>query len=154
MLFEFIESFLFLNFCLQGQFFSGNEQRIYLLGNPIIWWGNLVFLAIFILLFIHAAVREQRGFAESRAAVEQRRKIMNAGSWLFIGWLLHYAPFWAMTRILYFHHYFPALLFNSMLTAITLDHIAESILIFLPNGIGKTLYHVLAASFISIIVYR
>lgn len=125
-----------------------------MLGNPIIWWGNLLFLAIFIFLLIHAAVREQRGFVESTAGVEQRRKIMNAGGWIFIGWLLHYVPFWAMTRILYFHHYFPALLFNSMLTAITLDHIAESILIFFPKRIGKTVYHVLAACFISTVVYR
>jgi dolichyl-phosphate-mannose--protein O-mannosyl transferase len=41
---------------------------------------------------------------------------MNAGVWLFTGWILHYLPFWAMGRVLYFHHYFPAVIFNSMLT--------------------------------------
>ena len=41
---------------------------------------------------------------------------LNAGAWLFTGWILHYLPFWAMGRVLYFHHYFPALIFNSMLT--------------------------------------
>lgn len=41
---------------------------------------------------------------------------MNAGVWLFTGWVLHYLPFWAMGRVLYFHHYFPAVIFNSMLT--------------------------------------
>lgn len=41
---------------------------------------------------------------------------MNAGAWIFIGWILHYLPFWAMGRVLYFHHYFPAVIFNSMLT--------------------------------------
>lgn len=137
----------------RGQFFSGNEQKIYLLGNPVIWWGNLVFLAMFILLYIHAAVREQRGYPEDPSTVEQRRKIMNAGAWLFIGWILHYAPFWAMTRILYFHHYFPALIFNSMLTGITLDYIAESILFYLPNKIGKTVYHIIAATFLSTVTY-
>jgi hypothetical protein len=39
-----------------------------------------------------------------------------ACGWLFLGWALHYVPFWAMGRVLYFHHYFPALLFSSMLT--------------------------------------
>lgn len=137
----------------RGQFFSGNEQRIYLLGNPLIWWGNLVFLVIFIILYIDAAVREKRGLKETVASLKQREKIMNAGVWLFIGWFLHYAPFWTMTRILYFHHYFPALIFNSMLTAVTLDHIAESILIYLPNRIGKTIYHLLAATFLSTVSY-
>jgi dolichyl-phosphate-mannose-protein mannosyltransferase len=40
----------------------------------------------------------------------------SACGWLFLGWALHYVPFWAMGRVLYFHHYFPALLFSSMLT--------------------------------------
>lgn len=39
-----------------------------------------------------------------------------SSGWLFLGWCLHYVPFWAMGRVLYFHHYFPALLYSSMLT--------------------------------------
>lgn len=41
---------------------------------------------------------------------------LRAAVWMFGGWLLHYVPFWAMGRVLYFHHYFPALIFNSMLS--------------------------------------
>lgn len=40
--------------------------------------------------------------------------------WLLMGWALHYLPFWPMTRILYFHHYFPALLFSCMMTGMYL----------------------------------
>jgi hypothetical protein len=47
---------------------------------------------------------------------ENKWRSMNAGVWLFTGWILHYLPFWAMGRVLYFHHYFPAVIFNSMLT--------------------------------------
>lgn len=47
---------------------------------------------------------------------ESKWRSMNAGVWLFTGWILHYLPFWAMGRVLYFHHYFPAVIFNSMLT--------------------------------------
>jgi dolichyl-phosphate-mannose--protein O-mannosyl transferase len=39
------------------------------------------------------------------------------------GWCLHYIPFYTMGRVLYFHHYFPALLFSNMLSALTLDFI-------------------------------
>lgn len=49
----------------QGQFFSGSAYRIYLLGNPIIWWSNLVFLAIFLILFLFAAVRQERGYQQT-----------------------------------------------------------------------------------------
>lgn len=41
---------------------------------------------------------------------------MSAAAWMFLGWLLHYLPFYSMGRVLYFHHYFPALIFNSMLS--------------------------------------
>lgn len=42
--------------------------------------------------------------------------LVRGGGLLMLGWLLHYAPFFTMGRILYFHHYFPAMLFSSMLT--------------------------------------
>lgn len=147
----------------QGQFFSGSAYRIYLLGNPVIWWSNLVFLALFVVVFVYNAVVQQRrvGLAEAQALVlalaqESRRspcpaqsedsepsttdvcsccptppsppakaepeaprrpsRSLQAAAWLFVGWVLHYLPFWAMGRVLYFHHYFPALIFNSMLT--------------------------------------
>lgn len=57
------KSSFFLGF--QGQFFSGSAYRIYLLGNPIIWWGNLVFLFVFILVFGVNCVRQQRGYLGS-----------------------------------------------------------------------------------------
>ncbi|XP_001600041.2 protein O-mannosyl-transferase 2 [Nasonia vitripennis] len=137
----------------RGQFFSGSNHRIYLLGNPIIWWSNIAFLVIFVIAYINAAVREQRGCEEDEALIQERKTVMNAGSWLFVGWLLHYAPFWAMTRVLYFHHYFPALLYSSMLTGITFDYILESLALLLPERVGKTVYHVLLGSAISAVVY-
>lgn len=100
---------------LKGQFFSGSSYRIYLLGNPIIWWSNLIFLGLFLLLFAIQCIKQQRGYVQSDENTLRWRHL-NAGAWLFGGWLLHYLPFWAMGRVLYFHHYFPALIFNSMLT--------------------------------------
>lgn len=147
-------SFFICNFSSQGQFFSGNNQRIYLLGNPVIWWSNIAFLVIFIALYVHAAVREQRGCDDHPDTLKQRNDMINAGSWLFIGWLLHYVPFWAMTRILYFHHYFPALLYSSMLSGVTLNYILENVSAKFNGKVGNTIYHVCVGSVISIIVYR
>eukprot|EP00794_Sanderia_malayensis_P020305 gene20305-22297_t len=46
----------------RGQVFSGGDFRIYLLGNPIIWWGILAFFFVFILVYLYHSVREQRGY--------------------------------------------------------------------------------------------
>ena len=45
--------------------------------------------------------------------------LASGGGWLFLGWCLHYLPFFLMGRVLYFHHYFPALLFSAMLAGQT-----------------------------------
>ena len=60
-------------FHFQGQFFSGNDQRIYLLGNPIIWWGNLGFLAAFLLLYLYQSIKEQRGYEDVDPTVSERK---------------------------------------------------------------------------------
>ena len=142
-------------FHVQGQFFSGNSHRIYLLGNPIIWWGNIGFLIVFALVYVHASIREQRADRhEDPALVRQRKKLKDAGFWLFVGWILHYAPFWAMGRVLYFHHYFPALLYSSMLTGVALNFIIEAIYFVLPSRLANTVNHVIMALVISATVYR
>nr|CAD7587798.1 unnamed protein product [Timema genevievae] len=121
----------------RGQFFSGNSYRIYLLGNPFIWWSNLVFLAVFLIVHACHAVRKQRG----KPVLEGAERMSNACGWLFLGWALHYVPFWAMGRVLYFHHYFPALLFSSMLTGVMLNYLLESLPVVLPVSLANTMYH-------------
>ncbi|XP_008555274.1 protein O-mannosyl-transferase 2 [Microplitis demolitor] len=137
----------------RGQFFSANNHRVYLLGNPIIWWGNIIFLFVFAFIYLYTEVRKQRGCEDDPKIVAEKEKLKNAGSWLFIGWLLHYVPFWAMGRVLYFHHYFPALLYNSMLTGITINFIIDSLFFLLPQKIANTLYHVILGTVISVTIY-
>ncbi|GJQ78343.1 hypothetical protein Trydic_g22172 [Trypoxylus dichotomus] len=135
----------------RGQFFSGSNYRIYLLGNPIIWWSNLVFLAIFLIVFLINAVKHQRGYIKSFSDAHHQKLIGCA--WLFLGWVLHYVPFWAMGRVLYFHHYFPALLFNSMLTGVILDYLLEEMSKYCPPNIAHTVYHTILVIILSAVVY-
>ncbi|XP_026683156.1 protein O-mannosyl-transferase 2 [Diaphorina citri] len=158
----------------KGQFFSGNNYRIYLLGNPIIWWGNLVFLALFILTYFYMAVKRQRGAFDPvmpirgnfdpRGTLDSRGnfvprgtsdsrfdgdRMLTSAAWLFVGWLLHYVPFWAMGRVLYFHHYFPAHLFSSMLTGIIFSFLTKGLYRSLPKPLNITLYHTLVVTLLS-----
>ena len=46
---------------------------------------------------------------------------VTAAGWLYLGWSLHYLPFFVMGRALYVHHYYPALVFSCGLTGVLLD---------------------------------
>lgn len=99
-------------------------------------------------------MREQRGEIDNSESAKQRKTVIHAGMWLFIGWLLHYVPFWAMHRVLYYHHYFPALLYNSMLTGIIFNYIMEKIHRLFPGKTGNTIYHAIYGLTLSVLVYR
>jgi len=151
---------------LRGQFFSGNDHRVYLLGNPIVWWGNLLFLAAFLVLFSWQSVVAQRqsGMAETLSTPPSDGKdenpppglqtvTLDACLWLFVGWALHYIPFWAMGRVLYFHHYFPALLYSSMLTGVILDYMTTKFLAWFSEEQRPTIFHVLLGLYLGGLVY-
>uniref|UniRef100_A0A669PLI3 Protein O-mannosyl-transferase 2 n=1 Tax=Phasianus colchicus TaxID=9054 RepID=A0A669PLI3_PHACC len=104
----------------QGLRFSGvneTDYRVYLLGNPVVWWLNLFTIGLYLLIAISTAVVLKRGVQlTSEHKGELSRVVLRGGGQVALGWLLHYLPFFMMGRVLYFHHYFPAMLFSSMLT--------------------------------------
>ncbi|XP_023216676.1 protein O-mannosyl-transferase 2-like [Centruroides sculpturatus] len=137
----------------RGQFFSGHQYRIYLLGNPIIWWGNLICLAIYMLVQGYISVRYQRGYKDSQYIEEQSGRMSYACRWLLLGWILHYLPFYAMGRVLYFHHYFPALLFNSMLSGVILNYLLFVLPTFFPSNLAHSCYHWLLGTSLAVLAY-
>ncbi|CAG9126824.1 unnamed protein product [Plutella xylostella] len=125
----------------KGQYFSGSSHRVYLLGNPVIWWVNLAFLVGYVVIFIINAVRDKRDEALGVVREATRsRLLLNGSGWCFLGWALHYVPFWTMGRILYFHHYFPALVFSCMLTGTLIEYFLSSIKSYLQPTVGTAFY--------------
>lgn len=129
----------------KGQWFSAiEEHRVYLLGNPIIWWGNIVLMAAFVLTLMLYYFRSQRGYVEPVNKVAMRETTISATSWMFLGWALHYFPFYTMGRVLYFHHYFPAHFFACCLSGIIADYlIAEACSLVTSRGVKNVVFHTL-----------
>ena len=48
----------------------------------------------------------------------------------FCGWFLHYIPFFFVGRVLYFHHYYPALFFASFSLCYILKNVRFKLLVF------------------------
>ncbi|XP_013923564.1 PREDICTED: protein O-mannosyl-transferase 2 [Thamnophis sirtalis] len=108
----------------QGLRFSGvneTDYRVYLLGNPVIWWVSLIAIGLYLMMIIFISVAVKRGVQLTAEHKELARVLQHGGGRIILGWFLHYFPFFLMGRVLYFHHYFPAMLFSIMLTGITWD---------------------------------
>ncbi|KAG0440628.1 hypothetical protein HPB47_016238 [Ixodes persulcatus] len=151
----------------KGQFFSGVQYRIYLLGNPVIWWGNLVCMALYFAMQTCLLVRQKRGYLGSPSTrgwdrMQQCRKLpaCRAGcqdvpcrslAHHRLGPALH--PFYGMGRVLYFHHYFPALIFSSMLSGVVLDYLLQVIPTYLPAKVKQSAYHWILGSYLAVITY-
>lgn len=111
----------------RGQRFSGwtdDVPRVYLIGNPVLFFANLAVTALFVVyVAIDAVLTKRRCCPELLGEIRERKRLMlRASAWLLLAWALHYVPFWFMGRVLYFHHYFPALLFHCMFTAVVADY--------------------------------
>lgn len=102
--------------------FDDNTVKFYMGGNPLIWWltgAAIVFSLASLLLY---ALCQKRGItfvvAPTLAAFNLYIDQLQLSSF---GWLLHFVPFFVMGRVLYLHHYYPALFFAILSLATLFD---------------------------------
>ncbi|KAF9365882.1 hypothetical protein BGX34_007831, partial [Mortierella sp. NVP85] len=98
-------------------FWTQNETRkqIYLIGNPIGMWIAAGSLAVIVGVVGADVLSRRRGFYPMNQDAQKR--FYYATGFLFVGWALHYFPFFLMGRALFLHHYMPALVFSYMILA-------------------------------------
>ena len=84
---------------------SETPSRIYLLGNPIIWYSALIGLIGSLML---NKLTEQEKF---------QRNI------LLIGYFANFLPFWEVSRVLFLYHYFTAFIFSVCLLWFNFSHL-------------------------------
>ncbi|HSX01578.1 MAG TPA: phospholipid carrier-dependent glycosyltransferase [Candidatus Saccharimonas sp.] len=77
---------------------NGRQGNIYLLGNPIIWWGILVTLILGALAYAYQPGRFRR----------------YSGVWLLLGvaYLANFLPFSQIDRVMFLYHYLYAFIFS------------------------------------------
>lgn len=80
-------------------------SRIYLLGNPIIWYSALIGLIGSLLL---------------KGLTDQEKFQRNV---LVIGYFANFLPFWEVSRVLFLYHYFAAFIFSVCLLWFSLAHL-------------------------------
>ncbi|MFA6315327.1 MAG: phospholipid carrier-dependent glycosyltransferase [Candidatus Paceibacterota bacterium] len=89
------------------------ESKIYLLGNPLVYWSgaiSVVLLAL-TLIFRHPSLRD--------------KKDRRVGLLLLFGFLINWLPFALIGRVMFLYHYLAALIFSILIMAYLIDKIDE-----------------------------
>ncbi|GLB33233.1 hypothetical protein LshimejAT787_0101175 [Lyophyllum shimeji] len=106
-------------------FWVKDHRQIYLIGNPMVWWLSTFAVVAYAAIRGFLILRAQRGYRDF-----DNTKVVKYDSlcgFLFIGWSLHYFPFFLMARQLFLHHYFPALYFAVLLSCAAFDLVTSTL---------------------------
>lgn len=79
------------------------QEKIYLLGNPLIWWAGTI--AMFFLT-IHGI-----------KSLLHRKLLSKPGNFLLLGFFINLLPFIGISRVMFLYHYFPSLIFSFLTLA-------------------------------------
>ncbi|KAI8391371.1 Dolichyl-phosphate-mannose-protein mannosyltransferase-domain-containing protein [Radiomyces spectabilis] len=110
----------FLSVGLRMCSWDDEKPKYYMLGNPVVWWSAGLALSTFVATVFICLIRMRRNIKDFSKA--QWARFYSVGKIILSGWLLHYIPFFIMGRILYLHHYFPALYFGIFMVPYLLDY--------------------------------
>ena len=123
-----------LNLCSQR--FSPNPTgKVVLFGAPSVWYTNLICLIIcpFILGSLLFSSRRQQSEETKEDTRSPSCQHLAACAMLLGAWAVHYVPFLTMKRLLYIHHYYPAVYFSCLLSGVLLDYLVRGAVKRLPH---------------------
>ncbi len=90
----------------QGETIKGVQGNIYLLGNPIVWWGSTIGVLVAFLLWL------------IRPRLLGKRRMLVA--FLLAGYAVNFLPFAFIDRPMFLYHYLFALVFAVLLSCVML----------------------------------
>ncbi|KAL0894961.1 hypothetical protein ABMA27_013452 [Loxostege sticticalis] len=98
-----------------------SNAQIHLIGNLATWYAGTISVLVYSALLALYAIRQRRACADLPPGAT--RKFYDAGCILFLGYWIHYLPYFFMDRTLFLHHYLPAYVFKILLLAFVIDHL-------------------------------
>ncbi|XP_060653028.1 protein O-mannosyltransferase 1 [Drosophila nasuta] len=127
-----------------------SNAQIYLLGNVLIWYTASIGLLIYSALLVFYAIRRRRLCFDLTGSEWQRFLI--AGDTFYVGYLVHYLPYFFVDRTLFLHNYLPAFVFKILLLCYVVEHL-DYLLRRYCSGRGAGLQHVVRIYRLSLILW-
>lgn len=111
-------------------YWSKGERKVYLLGNPFVYWTSFACVISYILLKSVLFIVSKRRihvpyFCDLNS--DWSTKHDRAAGLFFVSWLLHYLPFNLMQRQLFLHHYMPSLYMGTLLTGVFFELLTRAL---------------------------
>ncbi|XP_073942009.1 protein O-mannosyltransferase rt [Choristoneura fumiferana] len=102
-----------------------SNAQIHLIGNIVTWYAGSCAVAAFGALLALRALRARRRASPLAGRADAR--FSAAAHVLFLGYWLHYLPYFFLDRTLFLHHYLPAYVFKILLLAFVIEHVYYSL---------------------------
>lgn len=128
---------------------SDDIVKYFLIGSPASTIPSTLAVLVFIGLTIYYLLRWQRQFVSFSSSDEFNLFLMG-GFYPLLGWGLHFAPFVAMSRVTYVHHYLPALYFALIVLAYLFE---ASMISWKKSKCGNIMRLVIYGSYYAIVAY-
>ncbi|KAF8759711.1 MIR domain [Rhizoctonia solani] len=106
-------------------FWVKDHKQIYLIGNPFVWYMSTISVLLYAVFRGFLILREKRGYKDFHNTTLVKYDQLCA--FLATGWVLHYFPFFLMSRQLFLHHYFPALYFAILMSCAVFDAVTANL---------------------------
>lgn len=87
----------------------------------MIWYSGSISVLIYSGLLALYALRQRRG--GSALPARALHSFYDAAYTLFVGYWVHYLPYFFVDRTLFLHHYLPAYIYKILLLCYVLDHL-------------------------------
>lgn len=85
------------------------------------WYAGTLSVLLYSALLALYAIRQRRMCED--LPLQASHQFYNAGCILFLGYWLHYLPYFFIDRTLFLHHYLPAYIFKILLLTYVIDHV-------------------------------
>lgn len=99
-----------------------DKYKFYMFGNPLIWYFSTLCVILSPIILLGKVIYRRRQL-KSPSKRDFFLVFLSFG-----GWATHYLPFFFIGRVLYFHHYFPALFFAILSIGFVLNHLPRRFL--------------------------
>lgn len=106
---------------------SSENVKYFMLSSPATTWLSTLGVVLFIIHIFYYIIRWRRKYIDfPKNDPDKWNFFLFGGFYPFLGYFLHYVPFMLMKRVIYFHHYLPALYFAMLVFCYELDLIFKS----------------------------